>query len=168
MDFAERSGLGLHQQEPQAVSRSGRVRGNTRPGSEPRPVTEGKMTEPCLGARIRSGFSLSLPLIVAGEGKGPQGIRFQRSWLLRGGGEEGRVACRGGFVCAEGWHVSSEGLKEREPHFTPCTSHQLSAPRLPHCTASDSTALGCWGSAPRTTGPCTYTDQASPALCWHD
>lgn len=50
------------------------------PGPEPEQGSGagGRVAEPRLCARIRSAFSLLLPLIVAGEGKGPQGISFQR------------------------------------------------------------------------------------------
>lgn len=44
-------------------------------------------------AMIQSAFSLSLPLIVAGKGKGPQGISFQRKLAAVLG--EGRTMCLG-------------------------------------------------------------------------
>lgn len=73
----------------------GVAKSDTIPGLEPEqgPVTEGKITEHCLCAMIRSAFSLLLPLIVAGKGKGPQGISFQRKLAAALG--EGRIMCLG-------------------------------------------------------------------------
>lgn len=49
---------------------------------------------------IRSAFSLLLPLIVAGEGKGPQGISLQRKLAAVLG--EGRIVCLGSLKCVLG------------------------------------------------------------------
>lgn len=79
-------------QEPKAVSwsKKDQISGLDR---QQRSVTEGKITEHCLCAMIQSAFSLLLPLIVAGEGKGPQGISFQRKLAAVLG--EGRIVCLG-------------------------------------------------------------------------
>lgn len=104
------------------------------------------MTEPCLGALIQSAFSLWPPPMVAGEGNWASGCQFSEE-LAAAWGRGGLPVCRGRFVCvrARGRDVPSEGLKERQPHFTPCSSHQRSAPLPRDGTAADSTA-------PHTTG----------------
>lgn len=71
-------------------------------------------------------------------------------------------------MCAEDGGVVSEGLKEREQHFTPCGSHHFSA-SLPHyCTTLENTAHKCCGSALHTDGTCTYNYPACAALCIND
>lgn len=125
------------------------------------------MTEHCLCALIQSAFSLLLPLIVAGKGKGLRVSVFRESWLRCWG--RGGVCVKGSLTCVRVWGRDVwEGLKEREQRFTPCSSHRLSTPLLHYCTISIYTAHRCLGSALHTLGICTCNDQVPSALCIND